>query len=259
MSYSALVSYVKISPNSTNPRNHKIDTITIHHTAGKIGVENLGNIFANPDRDGSSNYGIGNDGRIACYVDEANRSWCSSSRENDHRAVTIEVSNCDNGPTWAVSDEAMESLIKLCVDICKRNGIEKLNFTGDKSGNLTMHKWFAATGCPGPWLEPKFPEIAAEVNKRLGVADEKPKKEEEQAKSGEFKITMRNLKQGCKGEDVKALQILLIGRGYTCGSYGVDGSFGAATEAAVKNYQRDKKLGVDGIAGPDTMGSLLGR
>lgn len=167
MSNSKLVNYTKISPNSTNPRNHKIDTITIHHTAGVVSAETIGNIFAKESRQASCNYGIGSDGRIALIVDEANRSWCSSSRTNDHRAITIEVSNSEKGGNWPVSDHVLAKLIDLCVDICQRNGIEKLNYTGDTSGNLTMHKWFAATSCPGAYLESKFPYIAEEVNKRL--------------------------------------------------------------------------------------------
>ena len=170
MSKSSLVNYTRISPNSNNPRNHKIDTITIHHMAGNLTIESLGAAFADPNRQASANYGIGTDGRIGMYVEEANRSWCSSSRENDHRAITIEVGNDGGAPDWHVSDAALESTIALCVDICQRNGIAKLNFTGDKSGNLTMHKWFAATQCPGPYLESKFPYIAEEVNKRLLAA-----------------------------------------------------------------------------------------
>ena len=101
------------------------------------------------------------------YVEEANRSFASSNRANDQKAVTIEVANDEIGGNWHVSDKALAKLIDLCVDICQRNGIEKLNYTGDASGNLTMHKWFTATTCPGPYLESKFPYIANEVNKRL--------------------------------------------------------------------------------------------
>ena len=169
MSNSKLISYTKISPNSSNPRNHKIDKITIHHMAGNLSVEACGAGFAQSSRQASSNYGIGTDGRIALYVDEANRAWTSSNRENDNRAVTIEVANDGGSPDWHVSDKALESTIALCVDICQRNGIAKLNFTGDKSGNLTMHKWFASTLCPGPYLESKFPYIAEEVNRRLSA------------------------------------------------------------------------------------------
>lgn len=174
MSNSPLVQYVKLSPNCNSPRNNKIKKITIHHMAGVLSVETCGNIFANPNRQASSNYAIGSDGRIAMYVEEKNRSWCSSSPANDHQAITIEVSNCENGGQWRVSDYVLSRLIELCVDICKRNGIERLNYTGDTSGNLTMHKWFADTSCPGPYLSSKFPYIAEEVNKRLGNPEPTP-------------------------------------------------------------------------------------
>lgn len=103
------------------------------------------------------------------YVEEKDRAWTSSSPDNDNQAVTIEVANNTLGPNWTVSDKAMASLIDLCVDICKRNGIQRLNFTGDKTGNLTMHCYFKSTLCPGPYLKSKFPYIASEVNKRLGA------------------------------------------------------------------------------------------
>ena len=169
MSNSKLVNYTKISPNSS-ARTAKIDKITIHHMAGNLSVETCAAVFQNTSRQASSNYGVGTDGRIGLYVDESRRAWTSSNRDNDNRAVTIEVANDGGSPDWHVSDKALESTIALCVDICQRNGIKKLNFTGDKSGNLTMHKWFAATQCPGPYLESKFPHIAAEVNKRLSAA-----------------------------------------------------------------------------------------
>lgn len=166
MSYSALVDYVRISPNSTNPRNHKIDAIVIHHMAGNATVETCGLIFADPARQASSNYGVGTDGRIACYVHEENRSWCSSNRDIDHRAITIEIANCSGEPDWRVSDQALEATIALCTDICRRYGF-KLTYTGDKSGSLHKHQWYAATACPGPYLGSKFDYIAAEVNRRL--------------------------------------------------------------------------------------------
>lgn len=137
--------------------------------AGNMSVETCGNVFYPTSRKASSNYGIDSKGRVGMYVEEKDRSWCSSSGENDHQAITIEVANDGGAPDWHVSDKALAKLIDLCVDICKRNNIPRLNFTGDKSGNLTMHKWFAPTGCPGPYLESKFPYIAQEVNKRLGT------------------------------------------------------------------------------------------
>ncbi len=169
MSNSSLVDYVKISPNKNSPRNKPITKITIHHMAGFMSVEECGTMFAQSSRQASSNYAIDSSGKVGMYVEEKDRSWCSSSPENDHQAITIEVANSTGAPDWKISDKAMEKLIELCTDICKRNNIKKLNFTGDKNGNLTMHKYFAATACPGPYLESKFPYIAEEVNKRLNT------------------------------------------------------------------------------------------
>lgn len=172
MSNSKLVIFAraKKTNNRNSPRNHSIDTITIHHMAGNLSLANCFNSVES--RGGSCNYAIDNDGNIGLMVDESDRSWCSSNPPNDHRAVTIEVANSCNASDgdklgWPVSDKALNSLINLCVDICKRNSIKKLNYTGDTSGNLTMHKWFVPTGCPGPYLSSKFPYIAAEVNKQL--------------------------------------------------------------------------------------------
>ena len=172
MSNSSLVNYTQFSPNCSKPRNHSIDKITIHHMAGNLTVEQCGGVFAPSSREASANYGIGTDGRVGLYVDEANRSWCSSNSANDNRAVTIEVANDEVGVDWHVSDTALAKLIDLCVDICQRNSISRINYTGDKSGNLTMHKWFAATACPGPYLESKFPYIAEQVNARLDATQQ---------------------------------------------------------------------------------------
>ena len=174
MAYSKYVNYINLSPNCNAPRNNSIRKITIHHMAGNLSVEQCGNIFADRNRQPSSNYGIGSDGRVGLYVDEANRSWCSSNGDNDHQAVTIEVANDVIGGNWHVSDVALAKLIDLCVDICERNHIDRLVFTGNASGNLTLHKYFAATACPGPYLESKMPYIAEEVNRRLNIKDNKP-------------------------------------------------------------------------------------
>lgn len=166
MSNSSLVDYTLISPNKTVMKNKINKKITLHHMAGNLTVEQCGKVFQPASRKASANYGVGTDGRIGLYVDEKDRSWASSSSANDSQAVTIEVAN-DNTTTWHVSDKALEKTIELCVDICKRNGIDKLTFTGDASGNLTAHRFFASTLCPGDYLYSKFPYIAEEVNKRL--------------------------------------------------------------------------------------------
>lgn len=149
-----------------HPRNKPITKITPHHCAGNTTHQGMINIL-NSSREMSCNYLIQTDGRIFQYVHEEDRSWCSSSAENDHMAITIEVANDGGAPDWHISDAAFASLINLCVDICQRNNIPALNFTGNANGNLTQHNYFSATECPGPYLKSKFPEIAAEVNKML--------------------------------------------------------------------------------------------
>ena len=175
---SPLVSYVALSPNKTTIRTHAIDTITIHCTAGQMSVESLGTHFANKAVMASSNYGIGKDGRIAMFVPESSRSWCSSNPENDHRAITIEVSSDDKSP-YAVYSEAYDSLITLVADVCRRNGITQLRWKHDKSlvgktdaegkllQNLTLHKWVANKACPREFLEGHMSEIAEKVNALL--------------------------------------------------------------------------------------------
>jgi flagellum-specific peptidoglycan hydrolase FlgJ len=183
MSNSSLVSHIRISPNRTSPRNHIIDTITIHCVVGQVTVERLGEIFAPTSRKASCNYGIGKDGRIGMYCEEKDRSWCSSNAANDHRAITIEVASDTTHP-YAVNDKAMASLINLCVDICKRNNIKKLVWSTNKNDrvnhlngcNMTVHRDYAAKSCPGEYLYNKHSYIANEVNKRLNVIEEKPQK-----------------------------------------------------------------------------------
>lgn len=168
---SPLVNYTKISPNKTSPRNHAIDTITIHCVVGQCSIEALGNVFAPSNRQASSNYGIGPDGRIGMYVEEKDRSWCSSSASNDNRAITIEVASDTTDP-YAVTQAAYESLIKLVADICKRNGIKKLVWSTNKNErvnhlngcNMTVHRDYANKSCPGEYLYSRHGDIANRVN-----------------------------------------------------------------------------------------------
>ena len=175
MSYtnSSLVDYIKLSPNNSGERNHIIDTVTIHCVVGQVSVEALGETFYKKSRKASSNYGIGTDGRIGLYVEEKNRSWCSSSASNDNRAITIEVASDTTHP-YAVNDRAYASLIKLLTDICLRNNIKQLLWKADKKligqidkQNMTVHRWFANKSCPGDYLYNKHTDIANEVNKLL--------------------------------------------------------------------------------------------
>ena len=178
MANSSLVNYTKLSPNHSGKRNHAIDTITIHCVVGQCSVETLGSIFAPESRQASCNYGIGYDGRIGMYVEEKNRSWCTSSAANDHRAVTIEVASDMSAP-YAVNDKAFAALLDLVTDICKRNKIKKLVWSTKKSDrvnhkngcNLTVHRDFANKSCPGDYLYERHDEIVAEVNKRLDASE----------------------------------------------------------------------------------------
>lgn len=180
MANSPLVNCTKLSPMCSSPRNHRIDTITIHHMAGNLSAETCGQVFQT--RQASSNYGVDSNGRVGLYVDEGDRSWASANPANDHRAVTIEVANCGGGPDWPVSGAAYDKLIELAADICRRNGIAKLVWSGDKSDrvghkngcNMTVHQDFMATSCPGPYLLARMPQIAADVNAKLGAAPAAP-------------------------------------------------------------------------------------
>lgn len=178
MSNSSLVEYVKISPNRTSPRNHKIDTISIHCVVGQLTAKeilNISNFTKYNSKTGSScNYAIGRDGSIGMCVEEKDRSWCTSNSANDHRAITIEVASDMTHP-YKVTDKAYKALIELLVDICKRNNIEELKWKADKSligqsdkQNMTVHRWFANKACPGEYLYSRHGQIAKEVNLALG-------------------------------------------------------------------------------------------
>lgn len=231
MSNSSLVDVTISSPNCNSPRNNSINKITIHHMAGCLSVERCGELFADPYRQGSSNYGIDSDGRVGLYVDEGDRAWTSSSPDNDNQAVTIEVANSEYGGEWPVSDAAYEKLIDLCADICKRNGIERLNFTGDATGNLTMHKYFAATNCPGPYLEARFPDIADRVNARLyndsNNSDDNNESEgntmtREQAENCINTCFIEHLNRLADPEALEAYTNAIIDRDYDCDLSDVD-------------------------------------
>lgn len=227
---SSLVNYTLLSPNCSKPRNNKITKIVIHHMAGNLTVEQCGQVFLPTTRNASSNYGIGSDGRVGMYVEEQNRAWTSGNSVVDNQAITIEVANDVIGGDWHVSDKALAKTIELCADICRRNDIKKLNFTGNRNGNLVAHKFYQATVCPGPYLYSKFSYIANEVNKLLGAT-----------------TTRSYLMKGDKGDSVKTLQENLNYLGYNCGS--VDGDFGAKTDKALRNFQKAYKLTVDGKYG----------
>lgn len=174
MSNSSLVTYTNITRHKSSPRNDAIDTITIHCIVGQWTAKQGCDYFATTTRECSANYVVGKDGSIGLSVDEKDRSWCSSSSANDNRAITIEVASDKTHP-YAVTDAAYKALVKLCADICKRNGIKKLLWKADKSligqvdkQNMTVHRWFANKSCPGEYLYSRYGQIANEVNTLLG-------------------------------------------------------------------------------------------
>lgn len=176
---SLLVNYTKISPNKTSPRNHAIDRLTVHCFVGQVTAKRGCDVFQNKSRNASCNYVIGKDGDIGLCVEEKDRSWCSSNKDNDMRAITFEVASDAKHP-YAVTDAALNALINLIVDVCKRNGKKKVLWFADKNKTLTynpkpdeivmtVHRWFATKACPGDYLYNKHSYIAEEVNKRLGA------------------------------------------------------------------------------------------
>ena len=179
---SSMVSYTRLSPNHSGQRTHSIDRITPHCVVGQLSAESICGCFTSPSRQASCNYGIGTDGRVSLCVEEKNRSWCSSSNANDQRAVTIECAS-DKTEPYAMNSKVYDSLIRLCTDICRRNGKKKLLWLGDRNKTLnytpkpdemvlTVHRWFANKSCPGDWLYARLGDLAAKVTAALGSPSE---------------------------------------------------------------------------------------
>ena len=178
MSNSSLIDCTIKSPNHSGARTHKIDRISPHCVVGQLSAESIGGCFTSSSRQASCNYGIGKDGRVVLVVDEANRSWCTSSNANDQRAVTIECASDSTAP-YAFNNAVYNKLIDLCTDICKRNGKKKLLWFADKNTALnynpkademvlTVHRWFANKSCPGDWMYERMGDLANKVNAKLG-------------------------------------------------------------------------------------------
>jgi len=176
---SSMVSYTRLSPNRSGQRTHSIDRITPHCVVGQLSAESICGCFTSPSRQASCNYGIGTDGKVSLCVEEKNRSWCSSSNANDQRSVTIECAS-DKTEPYAMNSKVYDSLIKLCTDICRRNGKKKLLWLGDRNKTLnympksdemvlTVHRWFANKSCPGDWLYARLGDLAAKVTAALST------------------------------------------------------------------------------------------
>lgn len=258
MSNSSLVNHTKLSPNHSGKRTHSIDRITPHCVVGQCSVETLGNIFMT--NGASCNYGIGSDGRVLLCVDEGNRSWCSSSNSNDQRAITIECAS-DTCAPYTMNSKVYDKLVKLCADICRRNGKKKLLWFGSESKTLnyspksdemviTVHRWFANKSCPGDWLYSRLGDLANKVNKLLGSNTTTNSGSEEDTM--EAKLNDKNNFVWVIKKDLLLLKKLGVI------TQGVDdnGSFGNGTFEAVKQVQKKAGIKVDGICGTNTIKAI---
>ena len=257
MANSSLVDYTKLSPNHSGQRTNSIDRITPHCVVGQCSVETLGSIFMT--NGASCNYGIGTDGRVLLCVDEKNRSWCSSSNANDQRAVTIECAS-DTYEPYAMNSKVYSTLVKLCTDICKRNGKKKLLWFSDESKTLnyspksdemiiTVHRWFANKSCPGDWLYSRLGDLASKVTKNLGGSTTNSESEEN---TMEAKLNDKNNFVWVVKKDL----ILLKKLGVI--TQGVDDNymFGNGTLEAIKQVQKKAGIKVDGICGTETVKAI---
>ena len=246
---SSMVAYTKLSPNHSGQRTHAIDRISPHCVVGRCTAEGLGDWFAKTSTQASSNYGIDKNGRVGMYVEEKNRSWCTSSNANDQRAITIECAS-DNTEPYAMNSKVYDMLIKLCTDICKRNGKKKLLWFADKDKSLnyapksdemviTVHRWFANKSCPGNWLYARLGDVASKVTANLSGTTETTKgtqatvfakltESEVVAKSGAF-FTADQKKSGILASISMAQFILESGYGKSELTQNANNCFGMKT------------------------------
>ena len=235
------------SRNYTKGRSSKISEITIHHMAGVMTAEACGKLWQKVGRKGSSHYGIGNDGKIANYVDESSTAWTNSHWASNCRAVTIETSNNKTGGDWTVSDKALNSLVRLVADIAKRNGLGKLV----KGKNLTWHSMYASTTCPGNYLRSKLDYICEQANKiNSGGESTKP--------SNSFLPSRGYFKKGDKSENVAKIAQFMRNTfpSYTSAK-ALGPVYGDNLIKAIKEFQRRTGLKDDGCTGKITLAKLV--
>lgn len=255
---SALVDCRILSPNHSGMRTKALCRITPHCVVGQLTAESIGGCFTNKNRQASCNYGIGTEGRTVLVVPEAYRSWCSSSKDNDQQAVTIECASDKTAP-YSMNSKVYNKLIELCADICRRNGKKRLLWLGSKEKTLayipkidemvlTAHRWFANKSCPGDWLYSRYGELADKVNEMLGV---KTIQVDITPDVNPFVEPTVNIKRGTKGEGAKWVQWCLWRFGLLEQS-GIDGVIGLKSEAAIRTAQERLGLAVDGIVGKNT-------
>lgn len=254
MGNSKIISCTILSPNNSGTRCYKLTRITPHCMVGQMTAKSCGALFAKSSREASSNYGIGKDGEIGLYVDENKRSWCTSSADNDNRAITIECASDVYAP-YAMNSKVWQSLINLCVDICQRYGKDTLLWLGDKNTSLkyqpkdnelilTAHRWFAAKSCPGDWLYKRLGTLADEVTKRLKATGAVAPAQKEEEKPNTAAASQINNEET---DREKAIWAFLSGKGLN--AYAVAGLMGNLyAESALRpnNLQNsfERKLGM---------------
>lgn len=160
---SKLADYIYPANSYNNSRfGNVIKSITIHHMAGILTAKQCVDYWNNNNRETSSHYGVGKDGKIAQYVSENHTAWTNGNQLSNRTSVTIETSNSTMAPKWEVSDLVLEKLILLIHDIAVRNNLLPLI----KGQSLIWHSLVSNvyTECPGPYLMSKIDYIIERVN-----------------------------------------------------------------------------------------------
>lgn len=265
MSNSSLVTYTNITGDRNSPRNKKIDTITIHCWVGQVTAKEGCDYFKTSNRQVSSNYVVGKDGSIGLSVPETDRAWTSSSPANDHRAITIETA-CDAKPPYAVADKAYKALIELVADICKRNGIKKLVWSNSSSDrinhkngcNMTVHRDFASTDCPGEYLYSRMADIAKKVNEKLGAkTTTQTSAKTTTSKASSFLPARGYFMKGDESPNVGKIATFMrkMFPSYTS-EKALGNLYGTNLISAIKEFQRRTGLEADGCTGKLTLAML---
>ena len=253
MANSKLIACTIMSPNHSGTRCYKLERISPHCMVGQLTAVSCGNLFKKSSREASSNYGIGTNGEIGLYVDEKNRSWCTSSADNDNRAITIECASGTSAP-YVMNDKVWKSLIALCTDICRRYGKDTLLWLGDKNTSLkyrpkdnelilTAHRWFAAKSCPGDWLYKRLGTLASEVTKRLKDTEIAPAQKVEEKPNTAASSLINNEET----DREKAIWTFLSGKGLNANAVaGLMGNLYAESALRPNNLQNsfENKLGM---------------
>jgi hypothetical protein len=229
----------------------KINGVVIHHVAGTNGLAYVANTNA---RNSHPTYHIANSGAVTGIVHPDRRPY-STAGEPDPNAVTFEIDNSSLGGDWPVSDLALNSLIDVIVYHASQSPRAGKGFAlNDKARVqseffIAWHSQYKATACPGAFLMSKLDYIVSECNKRASGKPSIPSVPSVPSVSTGKPRLGKWLKNGSTGDNVRYLQAAL-------GGLKVDGIFGSITEKAVRKFQRQQKIQVDGVVGSQTWSRL---